>query len=52
MLIFIRDNNLKAKKYYEDILRVNPKSIAGYSGLLNLYIERNAFPMVLKLMHN
>ncbi|MBP9043108.1 MAG: tetratricopeptide repeat protein [Spirochaetes bacterium] len=43
---FYQGQYLKAKKYYEDILRVNPKSIAGYSGLLNLYIERNAFPMV------
>ncbi len=43
---FYQGQFLKAKKYYEDILRVDPDSVIGYSGLLNLYIERNAFPQV------
>lgn len=43
---FYQGQYLKAKKYYEDILRVDPDSAVGYSGLLNLYIERNAFPQV------
>lgn len=43
---FYQGQYLKAKKYYEDILRVDPDSVVGYSGLLNLYIERNAFPQV------
>jgi tetratricopeptide (TPR) repeat protein len=34
---------LKAKKYYEDILRADPGSVIGYAGLLNLYIERDSF---------
>jgi tetratricopeptide (TPR) repeat protein len=42
---FYQGQYLKAKKYYEDILRVDPDSVAGYSGLLNLYIERDSFPL-------
>jgi len=37
---------LKAKKYYEDILAVDKNSVVGYSGLLDLYIERDSFPQV------
>ncbi len=37
---------LKAKKYYDDILRVDRRSIVGHSGLINLYIERDAFSEV------
>ncbi len=37
----------KAREYYESILAVDKKSIIGYSGLLNLYIDRDAFPEVL-----
>ena len=43
---FYQGQYLDAKKYYEDILRTDPKSPVGYSGLLNLYIERNAYPLV------
>lgn len=46
---FYQGQYLKAKKYYEDILRVDPDSVIGYSGLLNLYIERNAFPQVAQI---
>lgn len=42
---FYQGQYLKAKKYYEDILRVDSDSVAGYSGLLNLYIERDSFPL-------
>ncbi|MFA5517959.1 MAG: tetratricopeptide repeat protein [Spirochaetota bacterium] len=43
---FYQGQYLQAKKYYEDILKIDQKSIIGYSGLMNLYIERDAFPMV------
>ena len=43
---FSQGQYLKAKKYYQDILRVDGKSIEGYSGLLNLYIERDAYDLV------
>ena len=39
----------KARQYYEDILRVDRKSVVGHSGLLNLYIERDALPEVLSV---
>jgi len=42
---FYQGQYLNAKKYFEDILRIDPDSIAGYSGLLNLYIERDSFPL-------
>ncbi len=38
---------LKARQYYEDIVRVDPKSWVGYSGLLNLYVEKDVMPQVL-----
>ncbi len=41
--------HLKARQYYEDILRVDAESVVGYSGLLNLYIERDALPEVLSI---
>ncbi|HOO70814.1 MAG TPA: tetratricopeptide repeat protein [Spirochaetota bacterium] len=34
---------LRAKKYYEDILKADPDSAVGYAGLLNLYIDRDSF---------
>ncbi len=43
---FSQGQYLKAKKYYEDIIRVDKKSVIGHSGLLNLYIERDVFPQV------
>jgi tetratricopeptide (TPR) repeat protein len=43
---FSQGQYLKAKKYYEDIIRVDKKSVIGHSGLLNLYIERDAFAQV------
>ncbi len=46
---FYQGQFLQAKKYYEDILRVDKNSVIGYSGLLNLYIERDSFPMVATL---
>ena len=41
--------HLKARQYFEDIVRVDPKSIVGYSGLINLYIERDALDQVLSI---
>ncbi len=38
---------LKARQYYEDILKVDRTSVVGYSGLLNLYIERDVMPRVM-----
>ncbi len=46
---FYQGQYLKAKKYYEDILKVDSDSVVGYSGLLNLYIERDSMPMVATL---
>lgn len=46
---FMQGQYLKAKKYYEDILKVDPDSVVGYSGLLNLYIERDSFPLAATL---
>jgi tetratricopeptide (TPR) repeat protein len=40
---FQQGDYLKARRYYEDILRIDPDSAAGYSGLVNLYIERDDF---------
>jgi pilus assembly protein FimV len=37
----------KARQYYENILKVDKDSVVGYSGLLNLFIERDNFPEVL-----
>ncbi len=42
---FYQGQYLNAKKYYEDILKVDPDSVVGYSGLLNLYIDRDSFPL-------
>ncbi len=46
---FYQGQYVQAKKYYENILMVNKKSIVGYSGLLNLFIERDAFPLTATL---
>jgi len=46
---FYQGQYLKAKKYYEDILKVDKDSIPGYSGLMNLYIERDSMPMTVSL---
>ncbi|MDA3901111.1 MAG: tetratricopeptide repeat protein [Spirochaetes bacterium] len=35
---------LKARTYYENILKIDPDSIAGHSGLFNLFVERDNFP--------
>ncbi|MFC1670324.1 hypothetical protein ACFL20_08010 [Spirochaetota bacterium] len=43
---FYQGEFVKAKKYFEDIIRINKDAIIGYEGLLNLYIERDAFPQV------
>ncbi len=43
---FFQRDYFKAKKYYEDIVRLEPDSEVGYSGLLNLYIERDVFEKV------
>jgi len=40
---FYQGQFLKAKKYYEDIIAVDDKSVPGYSGLINLYIEKDDF---------
>ena len=39
----------KARKYYEDILKVDRKSVVGHAGLLNLYIETDNFPKVTQI---
>jgi tetratricopeptide (TPR) repeat protein len=44
---FFQGQYFKAKKYYEDIIRIEPDSEIGYSGLLNLYIERDVFEQVI-----
>ncbi len=46
---FYQGQYLKAKKYYEDILKVDKNSVIGYSGLLNLYIERDSMEMTASL---
>lgn len=38
---------LKAREYYQSILEVKSDSIVGFSGLLNLYIDRDNFQKVL-----
>lgn len=40
---------IKARQYYEDILKIDRKSVVGYSGLLNLYIERDVMPRVMAI---
>ncbi|OHD63151.1 MAG: hypothetical protein A2176_11430 [Spirochaetes bacterium RBG_13_51_14] len=44
---FYQGQYFKAKKYYEDIVELEPDSGVGYAGLLNLYIERNVFEKVI-----
>ena len=39
----------KAKNYYKNILKVDKDSIVGYSGLLNLFIERDNIFQVLSI---
>ena len=39
----------KAREFYENILKVDKESVVGYSGLLNLYIERDALPEILTI---
>jgi tetratricopeptide (TPR) repeat protein len=39
----------KARQYYENILTVDKESVVGYSGLLNLYIERDALPEIISI---
>ncbi len=46
---FMQGQYLKAREYYLNILKVDPDSVAGYSGLLNLYIERDSFPLAATL---
>ncbi|PKL40032.1 MAG: hypothetical protein CVV44_07390 [Spirochaetae bacterium HGW-Spirochaetae-1] len=43
---FYQGQYVKARKYYLDILKVDRKSVVGFSGLLNLYIERDAYDLV------
>lgn len=45
---FYQGEYLKAREYYEGILKLDPKSIAGYSGLLNLFIELDYLPETMK----
>lgn len=44
---FLQGQYLKAREYYESILKVDPDSVAGYSGLMNLFIERDDLPDLL-----
>ncbi len=46
---YFQGEYLKAKKYYEDILTIDSDSVVGYSGLLNLYIERDTFDEVVSI---
>ncbi|MBN1500028.1 MAG: tetratricopeptide repeat protein [Spirochaetes bacterium] len=41
---FYQGQLLKAKNYYEEIIKNDDNSVVGYSGLLNLYIEKDDFP--------
>lgn len=43
---FYQGQYFKAKKYYEDIIAVDPDSVIGYAGLMNLYVERDVFQKV------
>jgi tetratricopeptide (TPR) repeat protein len=49
---FIKGEYLKARQYYESILQVDPDSVAGYSGLMNLFIERDSFQEFLNVYVN
>ncbi len=40
---------LKSRNYFENILQVDPDSAIGYSGLLNLFVERDNLPEVLSI---
>ena len=44
---FFQGQYFKAKKYYEDIISIEPDSEVGYAGLLNMYIERDVFEQVI-----
>ncbi|MBN2159826.1 MAG: tetratricopeptide repeat protein [Spirochaetes bacterium] len=44
---YSRGQYIKAKKYYEDIVGLEPDSAVGYAGLMNLYIERDVFVQVI-----
>jgi tetratricopeptide (TPR) repeat protein len=46
---FEQGEYLKARQYYESILKIDANSVAGYSGLINLYIERDDFPDLLTI---
>ncbi|MBP7737945.1 MAG: tetratricopeptide repeat protein [Spirochaetes bacterium] len=46
---FYQGQYFKAKKYYEDIVDLEPDSEIGYSGLLNLYIDRDVFERVIDM---
>ncbi len=46
---YFQGQYLKAKKYYEDILKIDSSSVVGFSGLLNLYIERDSFEQVVSI---
>ncbi len=48
---FSQGEYISAKKYYEDILAVKKDSIIGYSGLMNLYVERDSFSEVATLFN-
>jgi tetratricopeptide (TPR) repeat protein len=41
--------SLKARQYYENILAVDENSVVGHSGLLNLYIEKDALDEVISI---
>ncbi len=41
---FYQKQYLKARQYFENILKVDEDSVVGYSGLLNLFIERDDLP--------
>ncbi len=43
---------LKARQFYENILRVDRKSVVGYAGLLNLYIERDTITEVMAVHYD
>ncbi|MBN2433961.1 MAG: tetratricopeptide repeat protein [Spirochaetes bacterium] len=43
---------LKARTYYENILKIDPDSVAGHSGLFNLFVERDNFPEAVSVYVN
>lgn len=46
---FYQGQYQKARQFFEDIIKIDPDSVVGHSGLLNLFIERDDFPQTIQL---